>query len=144
MKNQRGTTLVEVLIIITILTLLTSIIFIQLNSTKMQLELEQFIDQLQRDINWALHYADINQEIMYLYFTKERYIYYFQVGSKIILKRSYSSRFIIENNLIKHRLIIDATGLVSNFGTLTVYEESRLIATLSIQMFTGIIREERY
>lgn len=144
MGNQRGATFIEVVILIAILTLLTSIFLLDFKGTKTQLEFDQFIDQLQRDINWALHYADIRQQVVFFHFAPERYMYYFKVGNLIMLKRNYNTRFEIDTNLTSQRLIIDATGLVSNFGTLTIKEKNKKIATLRIQMHTGIIREERY
>lgn len=144
MRNQRGLTLIETLIVISILALFSSILLLQFQGMVTKLELDQFIDQLQRDINWALHYADINQKVVYLHIMKDRHIYYFQSSGRNILLRNYSNRFEIGTNLENRRLIIDATGLVSNFGTLTIYEDKKLIATLSIQMNTGIVREERY
>lgn len=144
MKNQNGYSLVEVLIFVSILTLVTSLLLLQFSGTTSQLELELFIDQLQQDINWALHYADLNQKVIFLLFEKKSHIYLFKVGNKIILKRKFSNRFVIEDNLYNHTLTIDANGFVSNNGTVTIYENKKIIATLRIQLYSGVIREERY
>lgn len=144
MNNQRGISYLEVLITLTIMALISSVIILQFQNTKTTQEYELFLDQLQRDFNWALHYADLHQRTLHFTIAKERSMYYFQIGTKTLLKRTYSNKFRVENNLNKNSIMFMANGEISNFGKLEVYDGIRLVAILYIEMNTGVIREEKH
>lgn len=142
MKNEKGTTLIEIIIVISIMTIVASIVFLSYTGSQQIVSLEQFKDQLQRDINWALQYADLHQQVVYITFLNDHHAYIVQVLNQTKIKRTYSEKFRVTDNLFSHRLTILANGTVSNFGNLKIYIRNTLFATLYIEMTTGVVREE--
>lgn len=144
MCNQKGSSLIELLIMISVISLITTFVLLQFTGTKLQSEFEQLKDQLQMDINWARHYADIHQKQIVLKIAKDDSMYFIQNGRETLLIRKYDKRFKFEDNLTFHELIFDLKGQVTNFGHIKILVDSKLFATLHIQMHTGAIREERH
>lgn len=144
MRIESGYTLIEVIIVISILSLLTTLLLFSFGGMEHRLTIEQFIDQLQRDINWALSYADNNQQVLYMFIFKDFHMYFIQENKYKILKREYNKNFRIETNLLDNSLIIQANGTLANFGTLTIYYREKIAARLIIELHTGVIREEIY
>ncbi len=142
MWNEKGTTLLEIVIVVSIMSIIASTVLLSYTGSDEQITYEQFKDQLQRDINWSLQYADLHQQVLYITFLNNHNTYIVQVYNKIILKRTYSSKIRVSDNFVDHSLIVLAKGTVSNFGYLNIYVETQLFATLYIQMTTGVVRED--
>lgn len=144
MKGQKGATFLEVLLVLSIILMMSYIVLPVYEGTVAQKEIEHFIDQLQLDLNWALQYADAHQKVLYFFILENSNVYYFEIEGKKILVRYYSNKIRIVHNIQQKRITIHTTGTISNNGNLKIYYNDRLVVTLYIQLYTGVIREEWY
>lgn len=142
MWGQKGATFLEVLLFLSLIVFMSSLVLPIYEGTQARKEIEQFINQLQADMNWAMQYADTHQKYLYWYIFEKNHVYYFQQEDKKLFVRYYPKNIRIEHNLPNKRIKIQPTGTISNNGTLKIYYHEKLMASLYVQLYSGVIREE--
>lgn len=131
MKNHNGFTLIEILLVLFIVLLTTSIVF-QITVTISDKRLvDQFFQQLMLDIHEMQARAIENEEAIYIQFYNSNHYKALSVFSEeVLLERDFPPNIKLDIYSNLKRFIINPTGEVSNFGTIrfdTPYGEKKLI-----------------
>ncbi|WP_312092220.1 competence type IV pilus minor pilin ComGD [Niallia sp.] len=118
MANQRGFTLVEMLVAVSLLVVLSSLSVFLVTSQQTSLNEDYFITQLEADLYYAQAYAIANQQQLQvkIYTTINRYNIRGDVKTGNIVDRYYDKEivFINESTL---SFTINSSGNFSKFGT---------------------------
>ncbi|MBS4199657.1 prepilin-type N-terminal cleavage/methylation domain-containing protein [Bacillus sp. FJAT-49732] len=134
-KEQNGFTLLEILIVLSVLTIILSISFFSLKSFWATMQKNMFLNQVQSDIYFAHSYA-INREDTIL-FRFSRISHQYEAVSRdtnkvLINKKLPAAIRIEETNLPSFYITPD--GNVSNFGTMMLNVNGK---TVKITFYIG-------
>lgn len=140
---EKGYSLVELLAVLSLFLLSFTLVLPNLGELVIRYEAEKLKNMIQRDLNWALHYADTHQRSLSFQFHPQIHLYVVQDGNQILLQRTYPSRFRIETNFGQYdQFWIYANGTVEKGGTITIKDRNKILYRLYVQLVTGSVREE--
>lgn len=134
LKNNRGFTLLEMLLVLFIITTISSIVFqfsIKLTEKR---EVEEFFNQLLLDIQRVQALAiEEERTITFVFHDKNIYKAYYEFGGKSILEKSFPTG--IELNIYSNlkEIVFYSSGEIGKFGTVlfnTPFGEKRLIVNM--------------
>ena len=138
MMKERGFTLLEMMVALSILMVLLSLSFLLF---KPQMELVKgntFFSQLQADLFYAQSYALSHQTRIYVQFTpsQKEYLIKGDIATGIIIHRKYDESVVINDDHISFNFTILPNGNMSKFATYPFLIDGRKY-TLTIQIGQG-------
>ncbi|MGM7681546.1 competence type IV pilus minor pilin ComGD [Cytobacillus sp. Hm23] len=121
-KNERGYTLIEVMIVLAIVSIMASVSVLQINPLIEKRKVAHFFAQLENDIFYAQIYALSNQKSITLLFSNQDSTYYVLSNgmSSPIMQRSFDKGFNIEKGTLGLSISFRSNGAISQAGTLIV------------------------
>ncbi|MFC7684726.1 competence type IV pilus minor pilin ComGD [Ureibacillus sp. GCM10028918] len=130
-KNRKGFTLVEILLVLFIFLLISSIVFQITVKLSEKRAVDQFFQQLVLDIQEMQARAIHNEETIYVQFYNDNHYKVFDVSTgETILEKDFPSNIKLDIYSNLKRFIINPKGEVSPFGTIkfdTPYGKKDLI-----------------
>lgn len=129
-KNAEGFTFIELLLVLSIITLLIVFPIIQVRKIEEEQKLILFLQMLQNDIFLAQRNAAVHQLPTRIIFSNGCYVIEDNLLNPPILKRTYDSELIITYITLKAPLRFNQDGNISSSGTITIkYKNSKYIVT---------------
>ncbi|MFF2448606.1 competence type IV pilus minor pilin ComGD [Neobacillus sp. NPDC058068] len=120
--NQKGFTLIESLVVLSIFMIISSVTVFSLKPQQPMIEEEAFITQLKADLYYAQNYAISHQHEVSVVFMPSQFKYYMYLRTDIppFIVRNYSTNiYVNEGSLpLYFKFLID--GNVNKFGTLFI------------------------
>ncbi|MDF0727789.1 competence type IV pilus minor pilin ComGD [Cytobacillus sp. S13-E01] len=118
--NQKGFTLIEVLLVLLIISTLTSLTLIQFKPIFDSKKIEYFFETFENDLLFAQTYAMSHNETVYVYFTVNEHQYRVLAGStrRQILSREFSKDIKLEYSNLIPGVVYLANGNLSKSGSL--------------------------
>ncbi|MBS4217161.1 GspH/FimT family pseudopilin [Bacillus sp. FJAT-49711] len=143
-KNNKGFTLLEVLIVISVMTIIFSFSFFTMKSFWGLMQKNMFLNQLQSDIYFAHSYAINQQETIIFRFSSinQQYQAVTKDTNDVMIQRKFPAAIkIVESNIPSFSITPD--GNVSNFGTMILsINEKRVKITFYIGRGRFLIEEQ--
>jgi len=120
-NKQRGFTLLESLIVLSIVSIMSMVLLINITTIHKQKTIETFLNTLHDDLLFSQQYALVNGKTVIILFSESEKKYYVthSLGVKI-LARSYPSSISIEGATLENRVIYNNFGSISKSGTILV------------------------
>ncbi|MCH1624915.1 competence type IV pilus minor pilin ComGD [Fredinandcohnia quinoae] len=120
--NEKGFTLIESLLVLSILTIITSIVILQLKPLHDSRKIDFFLEQLQDDIFYSQQYAISHSEQVNVIFNENDHNYHIRSGKRnvIILDREYDESIQIDYATLGTTLTFNANGNIRKSGTIRV------------------------
>lgn len=117
--NQKGFTLTESLVVLSIFMILSSITVFSLKPQYSSIEDEAFLAQLQADLYYAQTWAISNQTEVTVIFVQNEYFYYiyYARGKPKLVERHYSKKFYLSEGSIPLTFNFTKNGNVNKFGS---------------------------
>ncbi|GGI11222.1 competence type IV pilus minor pilin ComGD [Gottfriedia solisilvae] len=129
-KNSDGFTLVELLVVLSIIMLLMVFPIIQVKKIEEEQKIILFLQMLQNDIFLAQRNAAVHQLPTRIIFSNGSYIIEDNLLNPPILKRTFDSELIITYLSLKAPLRFNLDGNISTSGTISItYKNSKYIVT---------------
>ncbi|WP_042355066.1 competence type IV pilus minor pilin ComGD [Bacillus rubiinfantis] len=127
LHSQKGFTLAESLIVLTIFITLSSVTIFSLKPQQTMVEDEAFLTQLQADLYYAQNYAIAHQNEVLVIFIPNQYRYKMSEHKelKTILERKYSKSFYLTEGSIPLTFKFLPNGNVSGFGSFFIRTEKK-------------------
>lgn len=121
-KNQKGFTLAEIVVVFSIFLMVISITFVSLKPLIRHIQVNNFLEQLQLDAAYSQMYALSNYKDVQIIFFPESHRYEITTGfNKLILvKRSYSSKIGIQLITLPATVTYLANGTIKKAGKMYV------------------------
>lgn len=126
-QNQKGFTLIESLLVLSIFMTISSITVFSLKPQHSVIEDEAFLTQLQADLLYAQQYAISHQREVSVIFMQNEYRYYMVMQSAPlpIIERNYSTNITLREGTIPLYFKFLGDGNVNKFGSFTIYTKKR-------------------
>ncbi len=143
LKTNRGFTIIELLVVLSIITVLFSIVVPIFHSVSEKVELDYLAKQIRTDLYWAQNEAIATGAQMSIYFPTEANFYYLRRGINIIKVVDFDHRFWIalHSNYTTQTITFNNKGSVVG-GDLYVKSKSGKNIRLVLQVTSGRIRVE--
>ena len=125
-KLEDGFTMLEVLIVMSVLTVLLSFSVIKLQPIWETMQKKMFITKLQADLYYAHSYAMNRKESVTVSFPRGNNEYQAISSKELLFKRQIPSPIILAATNL-NSIVITAEGNVSNFGSMTFQMNDRKI-----------------
>lgn len=126
-NNQKGFTLIESLVVLSIFMIISSITVFSLKPQHSIIEDEAFLTQLKSDLYFAQQYAISHQHEVSVVIIPEKYSYYLLLRTDLppILMRNYSKNiyFTVGSLPLYFKFLSD--GNVNQFGTLFIQTKNK-------------------
>lgn len=121
--NQRGFTLVESLVVLSIFMILSLATAISLKPQQMVIEDATFLTQLKADLYFAQNYAISHQHEVSIVFIPSEYKYYMFLrnGLPPILERTYSTNIYLTEGTMQLYFKFLADGNINKFGSFVIH-----------------------
>lgn len=121
-QNERGYTLIEMLLVFTGFLIISSVSLMLLKPHYSLLDKQLFFTQLRADLYYAQHYAIAHQREVTVTIISEQHFYYIRdrVTGPIIVKRTYSKDIKVMEGSMPLYFQFLADGNVSRFGSFLV------------------------
>jgi competence protein ComGD len=125
--NSRGYTFIEILIVFSILAVISSVTFIQLNPNKNMLDHQIFLTQLQSDLYYAQQVAIAQQQEVTVVFDNQAKRYYTRLkfDSSSFIERKFPSNVSMKYGSMPLNFRILHDGNVSQFGSFFIYMDGK-------------------
>lgn len=123
LKNNKGYTLLEVLLIIFIIMAVLTVTFMNLSPLIKAKKLERFIDQMENDILYAQNYAISRSSAVKLYFYGDKPEYEIRLGgleNSLLLKRQYDRNISLLLTTLPIPVDFKSNGNIGRGGTMEV------------------------
>jgi competence protein ComGD len=123
MCKERGFTLIEMLIVFTIISVLIMLSIPKMDRLVEKKQIDYFIEQFKDDLLYAQQYAMTNKSSVIIAFYHQQPVYRIMEGSvfgRILLHRSYSANLQIQPVTLEPPLIFLPNGNVNKSGTILV------------------------
>jgi len=126
-QNQKGFTLIESLIVLSVFMIISSITVFYLKPQHSVIEDEVFFTQLQADLLYAQQYAISHQHEVSVIFVQNEYRYYMvlQYGLPPFIERNYSTNFNLREGTIPLYFKFLSDGNVNKFGSFFIYTKKK-------------------
>ncbi|MCM3566624.1 competence type IV pilus minor pilin ComGD [Neobacillus mesonae] len=125
--NQKGFTLAESLIVLSIFVVLASVTIFSLKPENNLLEDEAFLTQLQADLFYAQNYALSHQHEVLVVFSPSQYKYNFSERTAIqpFFERKYSKKYYITEGSLLLTIKFMPNGNLNGFGTIFIRTKTK-------------------
>lgn len=120
-SNEKGFTLLEMLVVLAILFIIVFCIFPLNFSLQEKIQEDHFLNILKRDLYYGHTYAITNQKNVTFMYRWEENSYDLRVHNQPILKRKLPEEISFRPSQDMNRFSFHPNGNISNFGTLTFY-----------------------
>jgi competence protein ComGD len=120
LHNQKGFTLVESLVVLSIFMILSSITVFSIKPQYNSASDRAFISQLKADIYYGQQYAIAKQMEVRVAFLEQEHIYVIVAGNNRIIERKHSPEIRVSQGTIQLYFIFNPNGNVDRFGTLYI------------------------
>ncbi|MEH7238477.1 competence type IV pilus minor pilin ComGD [Bacillus sp. JJ1562] len=130
--NNKGFTLIEALIVLSIVIIISSISLLQLRPLHESKKMDQFLEQLQNDIFFSQQYAISHSETTMLYFSPSGSYYRLTRGSsyEVIFLRKVDPAIRIQLTTLGQNLVFTSNGNIQRAGEIRFsYKESTYVVT---------------
>ncbi|TLS36343.1 competence type IV pilus minor pilin ComGD [Pseudalkalibacillus caeni] len=119
--DASGYTLIELIITLAVLSVLIGITIINVAPVEKTANMEQFLDQLKKDIRFTQQLAIKNGQAARLVISTENHWYSVQLGvDELVARRKYPPEIAINPGTLGYAIKYLANGNVQKSGTLTV------------------------
>ncbi|PLS01745.1 competence type IV pilus minor pilin ComGD [Neobacillus cucumis] len=118
-RNQKGFTLIESLLVLSIFIVISSITVFSLQPQHSVLEDENFISQLSADLLYAQQYAIAHQDEVSVMFMSNQFKYYMvpKADSQPIVERDYSTNISLTEGSLPLAFRFLPDGNINKFGS---------------------------
>ncbi|MDQ0156403.1 competence type IV pilus minor pilin ComGD [Robertmurraya andreesenii] len=121
-RNEKGFTLIESLIVLSIFLLIISLSSLLLRTQSIQLEKQLFFTQLKADLLYAQQHAITSQKLVSVNFViPEKFYYIRKQNGEILIKREYSDKITVSEGSQKLFFRYHSNGNISSFGSIYFY-----------------------
>jgi len=123
MSNQKGFTLIEMLIVLTIVSVLTFIAIPRINGLIQAKEMNYFLEQFREDMLYAQQYAMVRKVSVAVLFYPYQSTYRITEGNtlgRVLLRRTYSANLEIQPATLQSPLMFLKNGNVNKSGTILI------------------------
>ncbi|MEH7501440.1 competence type IV pilus minor pilin ComGD [Neobacillus drentensis] len=126
--NQKGFTLIESLIVLSIFMIISSITVFSLKPQHSAMEDEAFLTQLKADLYYAQQYAISHQHEVSVVFVPEQYRYNMFLRPELppIVQRNYSTNIYLTEGSIPLYFKFLNDGNVNKFGTFIIQTKNKI------------------
>lgn len=140
--KYNGFAYIELMLVLGIILFVSSIGILSYSEYAKRLEMEKIKDQLQSDINWALHYADVKQTILYIFLYPETNRYICKDNRATYFNRVYPPWIKLSTNYPNKRIQFNGDGSVHMAGVISIANGATKVYNLYIQLYSGSVRVE--
>ncbi|MDQ1145066.1 competence protein ComGD [Bacillus sp. SORGH_AS 510] len=125
--NQKGFTLIESLLVLSIFIIISSITVFTLKPQHSFIEKDSFFAQLKGDLYYAQQYALSHQHEVLVQFVPKEYKYYvlYRIGETPIIERNYTHNIMITEGTMPILFKFLPDGNINKFGSLIVYYRNK-------------------
>ncbi|KPB05209.1 competence type IV pilus minor pilin ComGD [Bacillus sp. CHD6a] len=127
-RTNGGYTLLESLLVISIVSVLLSVTVLTLNSTEESYISEQFNEQLSNDLLFAQQYALSSKKSVYIIFTPSENYYRIRQGTfqiNELVVREYHSSIKIDTRTMGQRITYHGNGSINRSGAIAIYVDDK-------------------
>ncbi len=126
--NQKGFTLIESLVVLSIFMIISSITVFSLKPQHSAMEDEAFLTQLKADLYYAQQYAISHQHEVSVVFVPEQYRYNMFLRPELppIVQRNYSTNIYLTEGSIPLYFKFLNDGNVNKFGTFIIQTKNKI------------------
>lgn len=125
LRNQKGFTLIESLVVLSIFLIISSITAFSIKPQYNSATDKAFISQLKADLYYGQQYAIANQMEVKVIFYEHEHIYLISTGSKQLVKRNHSPTITVTQGTIQLVFKFNSNGNVDRFGTLYIRTQQK-------------------
>jgi competence protein ComGD len=125
LRNQKGFTLIESLIVLSILLIISSITAFSINPQYYSATDKTFIAQLKADLYYGQQYAIANQMEVKVIFYEHEHMYLISTGNKQLVERHHSPTITVTQGTIQLVFKFNSNGNVDRFGTLYIRTQQK-------------------
>jgi competence protein ComGD len=126
LHNQKGFTLIESLIVLSIFLLISSITAFSLKPQYHSVNEKAFISQLKADLYYGQQYAIANQMEVKVIFYEHEHMYFLAAGSKLLVERFHSPKITVSQATIPLYFKFLPSGNIDRFGSLLIRSERKI------------------
>jgi competence protein ComGD len=122
--DSRGFTLIETLVVLSIVAVISSVTIFQINPNKNMFDHHLFLSQLQSDLYLAQQYAISHQQELTVVFDLQQNRYYIRVifdGGFTVVEKKFPPKVSVKNGSLPLTFKILKDGNVNQFGSLNIY-----------------------
>lgn len=123
--NQKGYTLIESLIVLSIFLIISSITAFSIKPQFHSANDRTFISQLKADLYYGQQYAIANQMEVKVIFYEYEHMYAIIAGTKRIIERNHSPTIRVSSGTIQLVFKFNPNGNVDRFGTLFIRTQQK-------------------
>ncbi|MEH7111908.1 competence type IV pilus minor pilin ComGD [Neobacillus niacini] len=127
LHNQKGFTLIESLIVLSILLIISSITAFNIKPQYTSANEKAFISQLKADLYYGQQYAISHQMEVKVSFFEHEHRYTIVAGSNRIVERNHSPNIRVTQGTIPLFFKFNPTGNVDRFGSLFIRTPKKLL-----------------
>lgn len=120
LRNQKGFTLIESLIVLSIFLIISSITAFSIKPQYYSAVDKAFISQLKADLYYGQQYAIANQMEVKVIFYEYEHMYLISTVSKQLVERNHSPMITVTQGTIQLVFKFNSNGNVDRFGTLYI------------------------
>ncbi|PKR78983.1 hypothetical protein CEY16_04310 [Halalkalibacillus sediminis] len=126
LNKNRGFTLIETLIVLSILFLISSLIYFPYQLNQKDKTIESFLNQFEKDIYMMQQFSTLHQKRLLLYIepSNSRYFIVDNPLSQPVVDRSYDSAITIELNRFSNPFRFSVNGSPMGPGTFNIHHQS--------------------
>jgi competence protein ComGD len=124
--NQKGFTLIESLIVLSIFLIISSITAFSIKPQFHSVNDKAFITQLKADLYYGQQFAIANQMDVKVIFYEHEHMYALIAGSNRIVERTHSPKIRVSQGTIQLYFKFNPNGNVDRFGSLFIRTEQKL------------------
>jgi competence protein ComGD len=125
LRNQKGFTLIESLIVLSIFLIISSITAFSIKPQYYSATDKAFISQLKADLYYGQQYAIANQMEVKVIFYEHEHRYLISTGSKQLVERNHSPTITVTQGTIQLVFKFNPNGNVDRFGTLYIRTQQK-------------------
>jgi competence protein ComGD len=125
LRNQKGFTLIESLIVLSIFLIISSITAFSIKPQYYSAVDKTFISQLKADLYYGQQYAIANQMEVKVIFYEHEHRYLISTVSKQLVERNHSPMITVTQGTIQLVFKFNSNGNVDRFGTLYIRTQQK-------------------
>jgi competence protein ComGD len=127
LNNERGFTMVEMLLVLCIVSVIGSLVFVNLSSAYESKKIDHFMEQLYIDLLYAQEYAMSHSFDMKVHFREGHYeIRGSAYNDPTVLKRTYDDEIVVDVVTVSNPVVFKKSGNIEKPGAVFVgYKDKR-------------------